>query len=103
MVENRIPGAEYLRHSPPAPLNVGTPDSAETPAPVRMTTRWAAARRARKAAMSEEGRREGRDMARRLLLEAAASGDARRRKISIAWESWDKGSSLKYRVVQKYS
>ena len=93
MVENRIPGAEYLRHSPPAPLNVGTPDSAETPAPVRMTTRWAAARRARKAAMSEEGRREGGDMARRRLLEAA-SGEARRRKMSIAWERWEKGNTV---------
>ena len=87
-LENRIPGAENLRQSPPAPLNVGTPDSAETPAPVRMTTRSAAARCRRKAARSEEGREEREeDMAstRLLLLEAAASGETRRRKMSIPW------------------
>ena len=84
-VEKSIPGAEYLRQSPPAPLNVGTPDSAETPAPVRMTTRSAAARCSRKAAKSEEGREREEDMA-VMLLEAAASGETRRRKMSIAWD-----------------
>ena len=67
MLKNRVPGAEYLRQSPPAPLNVGTPDSAETPAPVRMTTRSAAARCSRKAAKSEEGREREGDMAVMLL------------------------------------
>ena len=89
--ENAIPGAEYLRQSPPAPRNVGTPDSAETPAPVRMTTRLAAARCARKAAMSEDGRRpqgEGVMARRPLEAEAAAeatTGETRRRTTIITW------------------
>ena len=44
------------RQNPPAPLNVGTPDSALTPAPVKTTTLWAASNLALKAAMSELGR-----------------------------------------------
>ena len=44
------------RQNPPAPLNVGTPDSALTPAPVNTTTLWAASNLALKAAMSELGR-----------------------------------------------
>ena len=43
----------YFRQNPPAPLNVGTPDSALTPAPVRMTMFFDLSKCRRNAAKSD--------------------------------------------------
>ena len=45
----------YFRQNPPAPLNVGTPDSALTPAPVRMTMFFDLSKCRRNAAKSDNG------------------------------------------------